>query len=73
MFQDIEKGLVPFIGVTKIEPLQSPLQIGLLMLTIGWFKLGGPGWTKIVSGPKPTCWLQVDQPALQEGYSKWQV
>ena len=59
---------VPPFGVMAIEPSQPLLQLGSLATTLGGGRLGGPGATNTVSGPKlPIPTLQVAQPALQIG------
>jgi hypothetical protein len=64
---------VPPFGLIRILPLQLPVQVGLLLSMVGVGRLGGPGTTKTVSGPNPAPALQLDQPALHVGYTKWQV
>ena len=59
---------VPPFGVMTIAPSQPLLQFGSMATTVGGGRVGGPGATNTVSGPKfPIPALQVAQPALQTG------
>ncbi len=64
-FQEIVWTPVPPFETTLIAPSHNPSQVGLKGITVGAGKLGGPGTTNTVSGPKLVPALQLDQPALQ--------